>query len=222
MKKYILVLVFIMSILGNLKLIYNHFVYGPRPEIEQNRLQHNSNRQEVFKINPIDSNSIVFLGSSLTEGFDLSLFFNNNNFRNRGIGGDRTDQVLKRLFEVTQGKPKKILLEIGVNDLFQGISIDSVFLNIKQIVRIIQKSTPKTKIYIYSIFPTQELNEKILILNKLLNKYCNEGEIVYLNFYEILYLNKGLNPLYSTGDGVHLNENGYIKWKEFIYTYINQ
>jgi lysophospholipase L1-like esterase len=218
MKNKILVLVFIISILGNSKLIYNHFVYGPRPEIEQNRLKHNSNRQEIFKINPIDSNSIVFLGSSLTEGFDLSLFFNNNNFRNRGIGGDRTDQVLKRLFEVTQGKPKKIFLEIGVNDLFQGISIDSIFFNIKNIVSIIQKSTPKTKIYIYSIFPTQELNEKILILNK----YCNEGEIVYLNFYKILYLNKGLNPLYSTGDGVHLNENGYIKWKEFIYPSINQ
>ncbi|HPI85609.1 MAG TPA: GDSL-type esterase/lipase family protein, partial [Bacteroidales bacterium] len=68
----------------------------------------------------ITSDDIVFLGDSLTEGFDLQHYFNLPNLKNRGISGDTTYQVLYRLEEIWNSKPAGLFLMIGINDMFQG------------------------------------------------------------------------------------------------------
>jgi membrane-associated phospholipid phosphatase len=79
--------------------------------------------------------------SSHTQNFDITEFLNDLNIKNRGIIGDRTDQVLDGLDDITRYKPKKIFIEIGINDLLQGISVDSTFKNTKQIISTIRQKS---------------------------------------------------------------------------------
>src|SRR5688572_24311555 len=45
----------------------------------------------------IDSNDIVFIGNSLTEGFPLDEYFHRTDIKNRGIGGSETSHLLDRI-----------------------------------------------------------------------------------------------------------------------------
>jgi len=58
-------------------------------------------RIQEFKKEPLDFGEIVFIGNSITEGGkDRGARFGINHIRNRGIAGDGTDGVLKRLDEI--------------------------------------------------------------------------------------------------------------------------
>ncbi len=165
---------------------------------------------------PVDNNSIVLLGDSQTQFFEVPRYYKNKNIRNRGVSGDRTDQVLDRLGEITFGKPKKIFIEIGVNDLLQGISVEITFKNINLIISGIEKDSPETKIYVQNILPTEEhlqffsqngvlVLPLIKILNEQILALCIMKNITHINLFDGFYLNNGLNPRYDCGDGLHLN-----------------
>ncbi|MGZ4043897.1 MAG: GDSL-type esterase/lipase family protein, partial [Bacteroidia bacterium] len=75
------------------------------------------NRDELFECFPTDTNSIIFLGTSLTQQFELAELFHNSTIKNRGIVGDVTESALLRLGPVVRCRPKKIFIELGINDL---------------------------------------------------------------------------------------------------------
>ena len=56
--------------------------------------------------------------------------FNDLRIKNRGISGDVSAGILKRVDEVVMRRPSKVFLMIGVNDLARGLSTDSVVRNI--------------------------------------------------------------------------------------------
>ena len=182
---------------------------------------------------PIDSSSIVLLGDSQTQFFEVLRYFKNREIKNRGVSGERTDQVLARLNEVLNGKPKKIFIEIGVNDLLQGVSVDTTFQHIDRIVTKIKVDSPATKIYLQNILPTRgdlhffsQSGVHVLPLIKLLNEkiqiLCSEKNITFIDLFAGFYVDNGLNPAYDCGDGLHLNHKGYKKWTELISPYITE
>jgi lysophospholipase L1-like esterase len=173
-------------------------------------------------ITPLPSNSIVFFGDSQTEFFDLPEFFKNNLIINRGIASDRTDQLLSRIDQITNGKPKKVFFQAGVNDLCSNISVDSCFLNFKKIILSIKKKSPTTKIYYQNIFPFEFVLSKIIKLNTLTESFCKENNIVYIDLFSEFCKNNRLNPDYDCGDGLHLSGNGYLQWKNLIEKYVNE
>ena len=79
--------------------------------------------------------------------------FKDLKIKNRGIQGDRTDGVLKRLPEVVSSSPRKIFLMIGYNDLSEGIKIETIVLNYEKILQTIKSKSPSTQIYIQSVLP---------------------------------------------------------------------
>ena len=97
------------------------------------------NMFDYFKALPHDTTDIVFLGTSLTGGFLLSELFKDTRLKNRGIGGNRTNGILNRLSEVTDGKPAKIFLKVGTNDIQPNCITDTIFNNFLKIVNGIKK-----------------------------------------------------------------------------------
>src|SRR5215470_2383681 len=59
--------------------------------------EHYSQRIAIFEQEPIDSGRIIFLGNSITEGGNWKKLLDDSTVINRGIGGDITFGVLKRL-----------------------------------------------------------------------------------------------------------------------------
>lgn len=133
--------------------------------------KHYPKRIQEFIKNPLESGEIVFIGNSITEGGqDWSKRFGLDHIRNRGIAGDVTDGVLKRLDEIVYFNPKAVFLLIGINDLFSfhhnednsNLKYDKVVpspeyvgKNILKIAKIIHHKSPETKIYVRTLLPTR-------------------------------------------------------------------
>jgi lysophospholipase L1-like esterase len=193
-------------------------------------LTHRYNRHKIYDLFPTDSNSIVFLGDSQTEFFDLPEFFNNKNIINRGIARDRTSQILDRLNQITKGHPKKIFLQVGINDLSLNkeaninstISVEKSFANIKQILNQIHQESPSTKIYYQNTFPFSYVIDEVKELNNKTASLCKENKIIFIDLFTDFLEENNLKHEYDCGDGLHLNGKGYSKWRDIIKKYVEE
>lgn len=186
-----------------------------------------------FKNKPLEFSEIVFIGNSITEGGqDWSAKFGLNHIRNRGIAGDVTDGVLKRLDEIVYFKPKAVFILIGVNDLFSlhhnednsalkyekvVPSVEYIGKNILKIAKIIHRKSPATKIYVRTLLPSRReyLKEDIFLLNKIIKKNEAKGFYEVIDLYSQFVDSHGELSKELTKDGVHLNDKGYEKWVSF-------
>lgn len=176
----------------------------------------NMNAVNMFKMLPHKPTDIVFLGTSLTQGFPLQEMFADCRLKNRGIGGNTTNDILARLTEVTNGRPAKVFLEAGTNDIGHQIATDSIFGNFVKIIKIIKKASPLTKVYVQSVLPFGNNNEpSIVTYNNKVNQYCIANNLTYINLYPLYLRNLTLNKDYTT-DGTHLNSTGYFIWANKI------
>ena len=191
-------------------------------EIKQsNFITYFVHRNEVFEKLPNDSDEVIMLGNSLTHNFEWHEIFRSVNIKNRGINSDITKGVLQRLDEIVESNPKKIFIEIGINDIRRNYSIDSIFSNYVKIITTIKHKSPKTKIYIQSLLPsTKELNNKIIDLNKRLKDYCDNNNLMFIDLYSTFVSGQILNPNYDCGDKLHLSGSGYLEWCGLIKDYI--
>ena len=175
---------------------------------------------------PINSKSIVMLGNSITEaGGDWAQTMANKNIRNRGISGDNASGVYDRLDEILKGKPKKIFLMIGINDVSQQQTSEYIVNDISQIIEKIRVTSPKTRLYLQSILPINEsfgqytrLNGKslqVVEINSKLKALARNWSIEYIDLFP-LFTESGTNILRSslTGDGLHLTSEGYEIWRK--------
>jgi len=186
-------------------------------------------KKSNFESLPNDKDEIIFLGNSITEGCEWNELFDDNRIKNRGISADVAEGVFLRLGEVTESKPLKIFLMIGINDLAFGYSIDEILEFYSKILNKIKEDSPKTKTYIQSVLPINQsfgkfsaydtLSNVIIKLNLKLEKLAKDQNLDFINLHESFVLNNRLNPKY-TNDGLHLTGKGYLLWKRLIKQYI--
>ena len=110
-------------------------------------------RASLFATLPVDTNTIVFLGNSLTHGCEWHELLGMTNVVNRGINGDTVDGIEERLDCIVEGQPAKIFLMSGTNDVSHDLSADSIAVLIEGLVDKIQTRTPRTRIYLQSLLP---------------------------------------------------------------------
>jgi len=185
---------------------------------------------EQFASYPNSGNDIIFLGNSITANVDWSELLERNDVKNRGISGDITFGVLERLSEVTEGKPAKVFILIGINDISRNIPDSIIARNHQLMVRRIKAESPHTKIYLQTLLPvnnefTQFKNhynkdEHILFVNNELRKLAEREKITLIDLYpHFLNASKKLDSKY-TQDGLHLTAAGYKVWKEILAPYL--
>lgn len=169
-------------------------------------------------------------GNSITNGAEWNELFPQKRVKNRGISGDTSEGVFDRLDAVVKGKPAKIFILIGVNDISREIKVETIVLNMKQIVEKIQKESPKTKIYIQSILPVNPdfemfkghmKPELIKEINQFYQNIAQEYKVNYIDLYSY-FLEDGTDKMNKkyTNDGLHLLGEGYLLWREIVKSYI--
>jgi hexosaminidase len=187
-------------------------------------------RSSLFRLLPITSGDVIFLGNSITNGSEWDELFGDPHLKNRGISGDVTAGVLNRLDEVTARKPAKIFLLIGVNDLAAGRSPDSVVLNIFRIANRINQETPSTRLYVQSILPINDAfnkfpnhvnkGEQIKQVDLLLKAGAVLNHYTFVDLYPSFCNAEGKLDAANTNDGLHEKGTGYMLWKHLIYPYV--
>ena len=186
-------------------------------------------RELLFESLPTATSDIIFLGNSITDGAEWSEIFQNPHCKNRGISGDVIPGVLNRLGTVTKGQPAMIFLMIGTNDMNWGYSNDTIALGVRTIVKRIKTESPKTRIIVQSILPTNDCYglftghtkrwQDVAVINEMLQTMTAEEGVDYLDLYRYFATEEGkMNPTYSN-DGLHLNGEGYALWKQIIEEY---
>jgi len=181
---------------------------------------------EQFRGYKNDTKDIVFLGNSITAGTDWMELLGNSFVRNRGISGDITFGILERLDEVTEGKPSKIFILIGINDISRNIPDSVILNNYRKIISRIKSESPKTKIYFNTILPVNNeftpsknqfnKDEHVLYVNKELSKICEKEKVTIIDSYtHFLDTNNKLKKEF-TYDGLHLTPKGYKHWATLL------
>jgi lysophospholipase L1-like esterase len=184
--------------------------------------------KSIYESLPDEENEIIFLGDSITDYGEWGELFKDLKIKNRGIQGDRTDGILKRLPEVVSSSPQKIFLLVGYNDLSKGVKIDAIVTNYEKIIKTIKIRSPRTQIYIQSVLPVnyhfykgRVKNRDVIQLNQQLKQLSEKYDAIYLDLYSIFCdADQQLRADYAGKDGLHLNGKAYLRWKSFLENYV--
>ena len=187
-------------------------------------------RASLFSKLPITSKDVVFIGNSITNGAEWNELFPRKRVKNRGISGDTSEGVYDRLDSIVKGKPAKIFILIGINDISRGIEVETIVQNMKRIVEKIQNESPKTKIYIQSILPLNPDFEmfkghmKPQLIKEINQSYQNIAQEYKVNYIDLYshFLEEGTDKMDKkyTNDGLHLLGEGYLLWREIVKPYL--
>jgi lysophospholipase L1-like esterase len=189
--------------------------------------EHYIERYELFKKEPIIKGRVIMVGNSITEGGNWKILLKDTTVINRGISGDVTFGVLNRIKEITDRKPSKLFLLIGINDLSRNTPDEVIIENIFMLVGKVRSGSPKTAIYIQSILPTNESfknlyknfigkGEHITTINAQIKKYAKKLKYTYVDLYSQFIDTEGKMDAKFTSDGLHLNAKGYDHWIEIL------
>lgn len=165
----------------------------------------------------------MMLGDSITDEGRWEELLNTTSVQNRGISGDTTSGVLDRLPTTIAPSIKQVFIMIGVNDILRGKNVDEVFTNYQKIVKFFQDKN--IKVYIQSTLyigakKDDNFNEKIEKLNKKLELFTENNQIIFIDLNPIFASNKVLKQEFTTDD-LHLNGKAYLLWAKEIKKYIN-
>lgn len=207
----------------------------PHWQLPANHVNHDkyyARRATHFGTLPIDTNDIVMLGNSLTDGAEFAELFNNANVKNRGIVGDIIQGYIDRLEPITAGHPAKIFILGGVNDVSHGVSGDSIARAMERLVKLIKRQSPRTKIYVQSMLPfnndvqlwkyLKDREHVVVEGNKALERMCRRQGVTWINLYPLFDNGNGKLKPEFTNDGLHLMGEAYIVWRDALLPYINE
>jgi lysophospholipase L1-like esterase len=161
---------------------------------------------------------VVFMGNSITDYWinNDSAFFSENNFIDRGISGQQTDQMLVRFKpDVLDLSPSVVVILAGTNDIHAEKPAEWILDNIISMVQLAKANRIKpilcsvTPVRAYFLKPYIDAPERISELNRLIKEYALSNRILYVDYYTPMADEKGgMKPEY-TRDGVHPNLTGY-------------
>lgn len=180
-----------------------------------------------FNAGAVGDGDVVFIGNSITFWGDWKELSGSNRIKNYGIPGDHTYGILARLDDVISAKPSIVFLMAGINDLAGQLSDSLIIAHLKEIVLRVQQGSPKTKIYVQSILPTNPKfgkltrhyghEDRIRSINQHMQEFANVTDrCIFIDLHTHFLDEAGYLQENHTWDGVHLNVSGYELWRDLL------
>ena len=216
MKKFLIMMVAVMSVLGALAQA-NQDVYYVR-------------RATLFDLLPVGKKDIIMLGNSLTDGAEWNELLHNRHVKNRGIVGDIVQGMYERMEPILKGQPKKIFIMGGVNDISHDVSGDSIARAIERLIVLIKTRSPRTKIYLQSMLPfnndvrlwklLKDREHVVVEGNCALEQVARRQRVTWIDLYPLFVDADGKLKAEYTNDGLHLLGPAYLIWRDAIKPYV--
>lgn len=204
------------------------FIFLPFQGCDENRgsVEKNEENTQSFpdKIDPIfkpssELRTILAFGDSLTAGLGVE---NNQTYPsllqeklqkegypyrviNAGVSGETTWGGLRRVEWVLKNKPEIIILELGINDGFRGLSTEMIRQNLSEIIEILHQE--KVKVVLAGMeLPLNYGREYTESFKKIYPDLSKKYDLLLVRFFlEGVAMKKELNQ----SDGIHPTGEGY-------------
>jgi len=166
---------------------------------------------------------VVFMGDSITDGWNLSEYFPAKPYVNRGIGGQTTPQMLIRFRpDVIDLHPRLVVILAGTNDIGGNTGpmrledIENNIASMAELARVHDIGVILASVLpVHNYTPEAELRlirrppAKIPDLNRWLKDYCTKNHCLYLDYFSAMVNEKGMLRKELAQDGLHPNDEGY-------------
>ena len=197
-----------------------------------NRQQKNASNSESENTTMIvakeTNNEVVLMGNSIIKGWSRFRpeFFADKSFINKGIGGQTTSQMLARFQrDVIDLKPRAVVILAGINDIAENtghIPIPATAQNIFTMAEMAKGHN--IQVVLCSKLPADDFpwrpglnpQTKVPILNALIEKYAQDNNLIYINYFSAMAdTDNGLRDELGY-DGVHPNAVGYALMESLL------
>ena len=181
---------------------------------------------------------LVFAGDSLTDLRGFEEEFRDYDCLNLGIGGDMISDLRKRLYMITNVKPKKLFILIGINSINDGEgNFSSRVSSYDELIKELRTSLPDTEIYLESVLPVNPAytpgllhctNYEIKLFNTYVEKIAEKYNAQYIDLYSLYEVDGVLRTSVTidgvdynaTIEGLHLTDEGYCLWYDAVRQYV--
>jgi len=165
---------------------------------------------------------VVFLGDSITDSWGRrhGKFFPGKPYINRGISGQVTPQMLVRFQQdVLALQPSVVVILAGINDIagnYGPETLPQIEDNFRSMVALAKAN--HVRVVLSSVLPAKlfpwrrdvDPREEVIALNKWLQSYAAEQQLVFLNYYPSLAESDGgMRPELAEDKYIHPNDAGY-------------
>lgn len=160
--------------------------------------------------------SVVFLGDSITDMGMWHEWFPELVVANRGVSGERSDELLARL-DLAFNEPAAAVILIGTNDLSSGVAEDTIVRNVDATLAWIRERHPGLPIVLQSVMPrAARYGGAVRSLNTRYERLATQRGARYLDLWPALAGEDGeIRPEYSL-DRLHLTGAGYEAWVRLL------
>jgi lysophospholipase L1-like esterase len=138
---------------------------------------------------------VATLGDSITEGAPgettwqhfAALAHPGVEFRNHGISGQRTDEILLRFDDAVRGADV-LIVQGGINDIFHGLEVEPAAANLREMVR--RGKGLGLRVALANVLPWNngwpDAEQKVRRLNELVAEIAREEDVLLLEFHDTL------------------------------------
>ena len=161
---------------------------------------------------------VVFLGDSITQGGLWQEWFAGAPVLNRGIDGETSADLLRRLDSAVRD-PLAVFLLIGTNDLSAGFSLQEITANVRELLGEIERRASGTPVVVQSVMPrTPRFRDDLRLLNRAYRQLVDDSaeNVQYLDLWPALADDDGDLRTEYTEDRLHLNGPGYAAWVDVL------
>ncbi len=167
---------------------------------------HYENRLQLWTERPI-----LFLGDSHIQYFDTSII--SDHIMNLGVGGLTSNLLREHLRAYEINDAQILVIGIGINDLMRLGSVQAQH-NIRALIKDLQRRDETW--FMMEVMPVNEAlvsstqNAEIVKFNALIEKLCVAPCRKLAVYDQLLGPSGQLDQDYDSGDGLHLNREGYV------------
>lgn len=181
--------------------------------------------REVLSLNEANPPHAVIIGNSITHFWggepagpvqsgkeSWTKFMQPAGFRNLGYGYDRIENVLWRIYhgELDGYQADKVILMIGTNNLYIN-SEDEITEGLRFLLSAIKARQPKASVSVVGILPRRDGEKKVVVVNKKIKQMLKHEGGNFIDAGSPLLQKDGKINEKLFKDGLHPNEDGYMK-----------
>lgn len=169
---------------------------------------------------PAGQARVVFMGDSITEGWNLSRYFPGKPYINRGISGQTSPQMLIRFRQdVIDLKPRVVVILAGTNDIAENtgpMTLQETEGNLASMAQLARSN--HIRVVLCSVLPSigfwwhrglPDPAATIAALNRWIEGYAAKQGYAYVDYYSAMKDTAGGLPRKLSPDGVHPSPAGY-------------